>query len=237
MTWRDVPGWFNERSDLYDEAALTAPPGSCLVEVGVAFGRSLLYLADRVRATGRTDVRVVAVDPWVPYPEHHFLYVPYPGMPEGERRMYEYTRHHGTVYQAFMHNLHDTGLDQFVDVLRMPSVEAAKMFARPPHFVFIDGWHTYEHVKADLDAWWSCAGGAGPEWMAGDDYNPGDETNFPGVWKAVHAKFGAENVGRRQLTNWVVRRSHLEVARAGRAATQSGNLPQMLESERLKPPL
>lgn len=226
MTWRDVPGWFNERSDLYDEAALTAPPGSTLVEVGVAFGRSLLYLADRVRATGRKDVRVVAVDPWLPYPEHHFLYVPYPGMPDGERTLYEYTRSYGSVYEAFNHNLTATGLRPYVDVLRMPSVEATKMFARPPHFVFIDGYHTYDQVRADLNAWWSL----GPEWMAGDDYNPGDELNFPGVWKAVHDKFGAHNVGRRQLTNWVVRRAHLD-------RTQGPTSYGVMESERLKPPL
>lgn len=209
MTWRDVPGWHNESSDLYLEAAMLAPPHSCLVEVGVAFGRSLLHLAELVREVGRPDVRVVAVDPWAPYPEHHFLYNRYSGMPESELNLWNYVRSHGgSVQAAFMHNLHACGLSDIVDVLPMPSIEAVKMFhpAGRPHFVFIDGYHTFDQVRADIDAWWSI----GPEWMAGDDYNPGSETDFPGVWKAVHEKFGAENVEHRDHTNWVVRRSHLE---------------------------
>ena len=210
-TWRDVPGWTNCQ-DLYDEVALTTPPYTTVVEVGVAFGKSLLYLAQRIKETGK-DIRVMAVDPWLPYPEHHFLTVPpQADTPDSERFAYEYAARHGGIFPAFLHALYDSGLSDIVDVVRAPSVAVARMFSAPPpgtrpvHFVFIDAYHVYEHVKADIDAWWA----TGPEWMAGDDYNPGSEVDFPGVWKAVHEKFGAENVGQRQTTSWVVRRAHLE---------------------------
>ena len=134
--------------------------------------------------------------------------------PESERFAYEFAARHGGIFPAFLHALYDSGLSDIVDVVRAPSVDASRMFMkrgivrplRPVHFAYIDAYHVYEHVKADIDAWWA----TGPEWMAGDDYNPGSEVDFPGVWKAVHDKFGAENVGQRQTTSWVVRRAHLE---------------------------
>jgi Methyltransferase domain len=213
VTWREVPGWTN-CFDLYDEVALTTPPYTTVVEVGVAFGRSLLYLAERIKRTGK-DIRVMAVDPWLPYDEHHFIYAPETAANDSEREIAAYAARHGGIWQAFMHDLYDSGLSDIVDVVRAPSVAAARMCAapgmRPVHFVFIDGYHIYDAVREDINAWWSL----GPEWMAGDDYNPGSELDFPGVWKAVQEKFGAVNTGQRQTTSWVVRRSHLEGPGAG----------------------
>ena len=210
LKWTDVPGWTN-CMDLYDEVALTTPPYSTVVEVGVCFGRSLLYLAQRIKETGK-QIQVVAVDRWEPYPEHRFIYTPGAAANESEEQAYEYAARYNGTYGAFIHAVHASGLADIINIVRADSVDAARLFARkPPHFVFIDAEHTYNAVKADLDGWWSCgANGSGPEWMAGDDYNPGSEVDFPGVWKAVHEKFGAENVGQRQTTSWVVRRSHLE---------------------------
>jgi hypothetical protein len=230
--------------DLYDEVALTTPPYTTVVEVGVAFGKSLLYLAQRIKETGK-DIRVMAVDPWLPYPEHHFLTVPpQHDTPDSERFAYEFAARHGGIFPAFLHALYDSGLSDIVDVVRAPSVAAARLCGtphmfypadyirhnipdvRPVHFVYIDAYHVYEHVKADIDAWWA----TGPEWMAGDDYNPGSEVDFPGVWKAVHEKFGAENVGQRQTTSWVVRRAHLE--RPVKTVAGSGAQAQVLETVR-----
>lgn len=207
LEWDTVPGWMNCH-DLYDEVALTTPPYTSVVEVGVAFGRSLLYLAHRIKQTGK-DIRVYGVDRWEPYEEHDFIYQNDPPEVESKRVAWEAARKHGGVYQAFTHYLKQSGLDD-LRILHMDSVEAACYLwgARyaPTHFVFIDAEHTAESVRADLNAWWNL----GPEWMAGDDYNPGSEIDFPGVWKEVHAKFGAENVAQRQTTSWVVRRSDLE---------------------------
>jgi hypothetical protein len=231
-TWRDCPGWTN-CFDLYDEVALATPPYTTVVEVGVAFGRSLLYLAQRIKETGK-DIRVMAVDPWLPYDEHHFIYQPETATDEGQREIARYAQKHGGVYQAFLRALYDSGLADIVDVVRAPSVSAALMAAtkemRPIHFVFIDGHHAYESVRADINAWWDWAC---PEWMAGDDYNPGSELDFPGVWKAVHKKFGAENVGQRQTTSWVVRRAHTEREKQyTNLGTTEVFAPQVLEAER-----
>jgi hypothetical protein len=49
--------------------------------------------------------------------------------------------------------------------------------------VFIDGGHTYEEVKADIEAW----SGKAKKFLCGHDYT---DTNHPGVRKAVDEAFG-----------------------------------------------
>ncbi len=214
VTWRDVPGWM-DFFDLYDEVAMTTPPYSTIVEVGVCFGKSLLYLAQKIRESGK-DIKLVAVDGWRDYPGHKFIYSPEDSdanvaavsdLSKAEQDACAYARKYGGTYQAFMHNLRASGFADMVQVVRSDSAAAASMFMEaPPYFVFIDADHEYAPVKADIDAWWA----TGPEWMAGHDYNRGDAVNFPGVWQAVHEKWGERNVGWRNHTCWTVRRSHLE---------------------------
>jgi Methyltransferase domain len=206
ITWQDVPGW-TDWFDLYDEVAMTTPPHSTIVEVGVCFGRSLLYLAQKIKEIGRPGVQIVAVDPWVPYPEHHFIWDG-SAQNDSERAAYRVAQEHDGTFNAFLFFLYNSGLGDYVNVIRATSVDAAKMFVdKPPHFVFIDAEHTAEAVAQDLHSWWDLVK---PEWIAGHDYNRGSERDFPGVWKTVDAKFGVENVEWRGQTCFVVRRSHLE---------------------------
>jgi hypothetical protein len=208
MTWQDVPGWF-DWMDLYDEVALTTPPYSTIVEVGVAFGRSLLYLAQKIKETGRPGIRIVAVDKWEPYDEAAFIWDRSKIGHPSEVAAFEYAQAHGGLFPAFLHNIRESGLSDIIYPMRCDSVQAAESFIAlkiKPHFVFIDAEHTAEAVQRDIDYWWD----TGPEWMAGHDYNRGLEDNFPGVWKTVDAKWGQENVEWRGQTCFVVRRSHLE---------------------------
>lgn len=214
LTWKDVPGWFSW-NDLYDEVAITTPPGSVVVEVGVAFGRSLLYLAHKIKETGK-DIKVYAVDPWEPYPELYFCWPELYGhepVNDGEREAYNCRLKHGSIFAAFLYHLYESGLSDIVRVVRAPSIRAARMFfstayihTYSPHFVYIDGDHREEAVRQDLDSWWALC----PEWMAGHDYNPDSEVDYPDVWKAVDAKFGRENIEDDNAGSWIVRRSHLE---------------------------
>lgn len=222
FSWEDVPGWF-DWNDLYDEVALTTPPYSSVVEVGVAFGKSLLYLAQKLKETGKPGIKLYAVDPWLPYNEHHFIYDPATATNDYERYASDYARKHGGVYPAFLHALQASGLSDIVSVVRADSVTASRLFGgKAPHFVFIDAEHTAASVAEDLNAWWSAGwqgNGTGPEWMAGHDYNRGSEDDFPGVWKTVDERFGQENVEWRGQTCWVVRRAHLERPGVERAGT------------------
>ena len=65
--------------------------------------------------------------------------------------------------------------------IRLPSVKAARCFEDGElDFVFIDGEHSYEAVKADVRAWWPKIRNGG--FLIGHDYNP---KRFPGVCRAV----------------------------------------------------
>ena len=204
--WEKCVGWF-DWMNLYDEVAMTTPAGSCVVEVGVAFGRSLLYLAQRIRETGK-DIQIYAVDRWQPYGEHAFIYGSEAPVVASERAAYESAKAHGGVYGAFLHNLYESGLAEGVSVIRADSVAAVQLWHGRvgPHFVFIDAEHEYTAVRADLDAWWA----TGPEWMAGHDFNPKSEIHFPGVWKAVYKKWPEQEIEWKGQTCFVARRATLE---------------------------
>lgn len=55
FTWKDVPGHFSFGS-FYDWVVDQAQPGAHFVEVGVFYGRSLIYLAQRAQHEGKSII-------------------------------------------------------------------------------------------------------------------------------------------------------------------------------------
>jgi hypothetical protein len=84
------------------------------------------------------------------------------------------------IYTGFLQNMRDARLDDFLQVERSTSIEAA---AGTPDasvdLVFIDGDHSYDQCRADIEAWRPKVkrGGA----ILGHDYGP----DYPGVIRAV----------------------------------------------------
>lgn len=198
MSWSDIPGWF-DYSDIYDHYVNTAPADrpSIIVEVGVAFGRSLSYLARRA-IDSRKPITVYGVDPWVDD------WNPDWSKDETTRPTWgaehaEWAREQGGPFNAFltMMQRHAREELEFVRVLRCGSLAAARMLTdigpgEQPHAVFIDGDHRLGAVERDIQAW-KCA-----THLAGHDYSP----DFPGVMQAVQEAFGLtgfEHVG----NSWV----------------------------------
>ena len=103
------------------------------------------------------------------------------------------------IYEGFKLNMRDAGLLDHINIKRMRSVEAAKDFENNSlDLVFIDGDHSYEQCKADIEAWWpKLKAGAV---MLGHDYGP----RHPGVVQAVNEKFGTpdETSGTEGLPIW-----------------------------------
>jgi cephalosporin hydroxylase len=60
MTWEDIPGWF-DFGILYSQAVNHLPTPGVLVECGCHLGRSLCYLAHRVKESKR-DFQVYGVE-------------------------------------------------------------------------------------------------------------------------------------------------------------------------------
>lgn len=89
-------------------------------------------------------------------------------------------------------------------VLKMSSVEAARQINDGSmDFVFLDGDHSYEGLKADIEAWLPKVRKGG--WLGGHDIdNPEPPFDFTGVRKAVEEAF-PEGVELDDNFTWFVR--------------------------------
>lgn len=77
-------------------------------------------------------------------------------------------------------------------ILRIPSVVAAKRVPFPAvSFVFLDGGHDLENVRADIAAWWPRVEGGGRGILAGHDFA---HKRYPGVRIAVEEFMDREQV-------------------------------------------
>jgi predicted O-methyltransferase YrrM len=127
----DVDGWFgpDEGRLLYDLAS-EADPAGCIVEIGSWHGRSTIWLAAGAKA-GR-GATVVAIDP-----------------------------HAGTNLRAggertdgiLRSNLARAGLADVVEVVVATSQDSAVGWSRPVSLLWVDGDHTYQGVRRDLELW------------------------------------------------------------------------------------
>lgn len=130
MTWESIDGWFDFQ-EVYDLIGRSTGPGDIVVEVGSYLGRSTAYLSGRVHA----EAIVVAVDRW-PY------FNPIADRVDARE----------DLLSAFMSNMRQCKCHNVIP-LRAASNIASQILSSGLSAVFIDGDHTYEAVKADVQAW------------------------------------------------------------------------------------
>jgi predicted O-methyltransferase YrrM len=164
--YESLPGWASF-GDLYTAMAAKAKHGMVFVEVGSWLGRSASLMAVELINTGM-NVEFCCVDPWID------------GGPDLRDTTY-FTDLKKPVYETFIDNIRP--VRHQITPMRMTSVEAATKFAdQSVDFLMLDGDHSYEAVKADLDAWLPKMKPRGV--IAGDDYL------WPGVNRAFDERFG-----------------------------------------------
>ncbi len=155
-----IDGWmrFEELQWLYN----TAKTMHTVCELGSWKGRSTHALC-----SGCKDGKVTAVD--------HFM------GSEGEDAQHWEAKQGDAVYKQFLANTKDL---KNLSVRRSSTLEAADQVPKGYQFdmVFIDAAHTYEGVKADIQAWKPMA----RILLCGHDYCP----QWPGVVKAVDETLG-----------------------------------------------
>lgn len=195
MTWDAIPGWSGFLW-LYDVAVEQAHDGDTIVEVGVAFGRSVAYLSRKVIDSGK-KIKVYAVDPW--WDDWWHVSEQYPTNLErptwgGEHA--QFGRDLGGPFSAFVHCMRTHAPEELerINVLRCRSEDAAKMIGLCS-LVLIDASHNYSDVVQDIALWRPHirAGGI----LGGDDW----ASNFPGVQQAVRES--GLNFQTRGTTWWV----------------------------------
>lgn len=116
---------------LFDLAA--GARDGCIVEIGTFHGKSTVALALGARAG--SGARVYAIDPFLPYT----------GM---TGRQFE-----AAEKAKLLENLLLAGVSEDVWLLHLPSVQVARAWSAPIAFLWIDGDHSYEGVRADFAAW------------------------------------------------------------------------------------
>lgn len=181
--WKAIHGWTCPRiTDLYDEMAAVLKPGAVAVECGVAYGKSLAYLASVLDP----GVDILAVDIW-----HTFQ-----GRTTMPRKAFELARSSGSPMNEARRNVRAAILKDFQDSAR----EAFERFERiewvkarsedvplyldfEVDFVFLDDHHEEESVYREIVAWLSKLKSGGV--IAGHDVN----ANYPGVERAVRRAF------------------------------------------------
>lgn len=178
MSYADIPG-YSGFLHLYDEAVQHFGDGAVFVEVGVALGHSVAYLARKVIDAGHKNTRIYAVDPWAGYARN------------GEQQAALGADGTPGDFGLFCRQMLDHAPEEFerLTVLRLTSTEARGYFdhERPATMVLIDGAHDYESVLSDIDDWSDAVASGG--WLCGDDH----ETTYPGVQQACECVFGAGN--------------------------------------------
>lgn len=168
--------------DLYRLLIPQLGPRAAVAEVGVAWGRGVIYAASELVQRGWKLAKVYAIDPWRG-----------PGDPSrGFSEM-----HFSAALASIALNVLPFEAD-IIHPIRVPSPAAAGCFAAGElDLVVIDGCHVYEAALADIAAWGRVVRAGGI--LAGHDYT--DE--FPGVRRAVDEAFSGRVACRG--TCWVVK--------------------------------
>ena len=142
---------------------IMADKNKSILEVGSWKGRSTKALLD-------SGKKVFAVDTW-----------------EGSQDPQDLTYNMAKKEDVFAIFKKNVGHYENLKIIKKDSLTAAKQFSdKSVDLIFIDANHTYEGVKADIQAWLPKARRA----IMGHDYTPG----WPGVVKAVDELFKGKKV-------------------------------------------
>ena len=141
MNWTDienkvdaVEGWLNlHEGRLLYRLARNCTGRGVIVEVGSWKGKSTIWMG--LGSQAGHNVEIHAVDPHTGSTEHW----------KSLGRVW--------TFDEFRANVKAAGVDDVVVPHVDFSTTAAKKLAEPVEFIFIDGLHEYEAVKADFEAW------------------------------------------------------------------------------------
>lgn len=164
-TTEDIYGAF-DFPELYDKIYNDLPDNGIFIELGTFLGKSASYFAQKIKE-GNKEVTFATIDNFTAMPDSWIGVAKYQMEIQGL-----------TQRQVLEQNLKDLKLNKYVGIIDNDTVEASKEYPNGLiDAVFIDADHSYEAVKADIEAWL-------PKIKPGGII-AGHDIDFPSVWKAV----------------------------------------------------
>lgn len=137
---------------LHAAASAAAQPGGVIVEIGSYCGKSTLYLGHVASVIGAS---VVTIDHHRGSEEHQIGWEYHDAsLVDPETGLFD-------TLPTLRRTLVNAGIEEFVVPMIGRSSTIARWWRTPIDFLFIDGGHTDEAARADLDGWarWIRAGG------------------------------------------------------------------------------
>jgi predicted O-methyltransferase YrrM len=115
---------------------MRADPPRTVVEIGSYLGRSTVFFALALKDLGPHG-RVIAIDPHT-----------------GDRQQLEgLAAEHLATFDLFRQHCRAAGVDALVEAHVAGSLEVAAGWSEPVDLLYVDGWHAYDAVVADGEAW------------------------------------------------------------------------------------
>lgn len=139
--WRTVdfvPGWFHEGGAVVMFALMRARPPRTVVEIGSYLGRSTIFFALVLKEVNPRG-RVVAIDPHT-----------------GDRQQLQgLSTDRLATFALFRQHCRAAGVEDLIEAHLATSLEVASEWSGPIDLLYVDGWHSYDAVLADGEAWLS----------------------------------------------------------------------------------
>lgn len=174
--YQKISGWF-DFDDIYLDQIINCTRPAHFVEVGAWKGKSTAYMAVEIARSGK-NIQFDVVDTW---------------LGSGLEHEHDPDIINGTLFETFSKNL--APAQGYFNPLQMTSVAAAELYSDASlDFVFIDGAHDYDSVRADIEVWTPKIRPGGT--IAGHDYA------FGPVMQAVNEKF--LDVYQVRRSSWIV---------------------------------
>jgi hypothetical protein len=137
--YHNIHGFF-DFEQLYSKMIDEHSDGAHFVEIGAFYGKSSAYMAVSLINSGK-KIHFDVIDTWRGSPEHQ---------EDGWDRQESMVN--DTAFDIFQNNM--LPVKGHYNPIKKGSIEAAALYAdRSLDFVFIDADHSYEAIKADVEAW------------------------------------------------------------------------------------
>lgn len=164
----EVHGWFDFES-VYDDMVNKHEDGSVFVEVGTWYGKSAIYMAQKIKESGK-KISFYCVDLWE--------------RTDDDKDLHRYIKE--PLYETFINNIKDVGVYDYISAIKADSVKASLFFEEESiDFVFIDANHKYDFVRKDILSWTPKIKKGG--FIGGHDYG-----TYESVRRAVDEIFGED---------------------------------------------